>query len=145
MKVDVVGRSMIGSELLRRIPEAQEGSYMSDGLIDGIRRLTSFRVVEGFPLVLWVGRSEADILGTYWRNSYSYRLGACGLSLFILIVVLVSVRHRKRLELAREELHASEAVTREKSHELQLTLDHMSQGIMMIDKDETVALMNRRQ
>jgi diguanylate cyclase (GGDEF)-like protein len=144
MKVDVVGRSMVGSELMRRVQTAEEGAYISDGIIDGIRRLTSFRIVEGFPLVLWVARSEADVLQSYWRNGYSYRVAAAGLSLFVLSVMIVSVRHRKRFAQAREELRVSEALARETSQELQLTLDHMSQGIMMIDKDATVALMNRR-
>jgi diguanylate cyclase (GGDEF)-like protein len=144
MKVNLVGGSMAGSELFRQLQNFDEGAYLSHGFIDGIRRFTSFRTVEGFPLVLWIGRSEADILGAYRSNVYSYRMIASGLTLFVLMVVLIGIRHRIGLERARGELRASETLAREKSHELELTLDHMSQGIMMIDKDETVALMNRR-
>jgi diguanylate cyclase (GGDEF)-like protein len=144
MKVDVMERPMVGSQLLQRIETASEGFYYSQGKFDGTDRIASFRAVEGFPLAVWVGRAEADVFGNYWRNSNSYRFYAAGLTLFILIIVFVNVRHRKGLERARLELRASEANAREKSRELELTLDHMSQGIMMVDPDHTVALINRQ-
>ena len=85
---------MIGSELLRRAAIADEGSFTSRGTIDGVTRLTSYRVVEGFPLVLSVARAEHDVFAGYWRNRISYRATAAGLTLFILIVMLINVRHR---------------------------------------------------
>jgi diguanylate cyclase (GGDEF)-like protein len=144
LKTDMMEQPMLGSQLLQRVETASEGFYYSGGKLDGTNRIASFRAVEGFPLALWVGRAEDDVFGNYWRNSYSYRFSAAGLTLFILIIVFVNVRHRKGLERARRELRASEANAREKSRELELTLDHMSQGIMMIDKDANVALMNRQ-
>src|SRR6202022_4543334 len=103
--------------------------------LDGIERMISYRGVDAFPLALWVGRAEQDVFGAYWRNRYTYELSAAGMSVFILGVVFISIRHRKRLERAQEELRTNEALTREKSRELELTLDHMSQGIMMVDPD----------
>ena len=143
-KVSSVGRSVKGSELLHRVTVSSEGSYYNRGVLDGITRMISYRLVEGFPLALWVGRSERDIFASYVRNRYYYRLLASGLTAFILVVVLINIRHRTGLEHTREELHASEALAREKSRELQLTLDHMSQGIMMVDGNANVALMNRQ-
>jgi diguanylate cyclase (GGDEF)-like protein len=143
-RVDATSRSMTGSELMRRAEMANEGSYTSRGNLDGIRRVTSYRVVEGFPLALFVARAENDVFAAYWRNRYSYRLIAAGLTLFILIVVSINIRHRERLVRTREDLLASEALAREKSGELELTLEHMSQGIMMIDADQNVAFINRR-
>jgi diguanylate cyclase (GGDEF)-like protein len=141
---NMVGRTMAGSELLRRVRTSDSGTYVSPGIVDGITRLISYRLVEGFPLAVWVGRAENEVFGTYWSNLYSYRSIASGLTLCVLIVVILNIRHRRGLERAREELRASEANAREKSRELELTLDHMSQGIMMIDKDANVALMNRQ-
>jgi len=63
---------------------------------------------------------------------------------FILIFMLINIRHRQGLERARQELRASETIAREKSRELELTLDHMSQGIMMVDADHKVAVVNQR-
>jgi diguanylate cyclase (GGDEF)-like protein len=144
IKIDVMERPMVGSQFLHRAATATEGFHYSGGRFDGTKRIASFRAVEGFPLVLWVGRAEQDVFGNYWRNSYSYRFSAAGLTLFILVIVFVNVRHRKGLERTQRELHASETNAREKSRELELTLDHMSQGIMMVDPDHTVALINRQ-
>jgi diguanylate cyclase (GGDEF)-like protein len=144
LRGNMVGRSMAGSELLRRVRTSEAGTYASPGIVDGIARLISYRLVEGYPLAVWVGRAESDVFGTYRSNRYSYRSIASGLTLCVLVVVILNIRHRRGLERARKELRASEANAREKSRELELTLDHMSQGIMMIDKDTNVALMNRQ-
>jgi diguanylate cyclase (GGDEF)-like protein len=142
--IDVVGLPMAGSQLLQRVKIASEGFYYSHGRFEDTRRIVSYRAIEEFPLALWVGRAENDVFGAYWRNRYTYRLSAAGMSVFILVVVLISIRHRKRLERAQQELRTNEALTQEKSRELELTLDHMSQGIMMVDPDHTVALINRQ-
>jgi len=58
LKFDSIGRSMIGSELLRRAAIADEGFFTSRGTIDGITRLTSYRVVEGIRWhCLWPARN----------------------------------------------------------------------------------------
>jgi diguanylate cyclase (GGDEF)-like protein len=129
-KIDMTERPIIGSQLLQRIQTTNEGFFYGRGKFDGVPRIISYRAVDGFPLALWVGRAEHDVFKDYRRNRYSYRLGATGLTLFILVIVVINIRHRKRLEQARREL--------------EVTLDHMSQGIMMIDKDANVALMNRQ-
>jgi PAS domain-containing protein len=144
LRVDAVGRSMADSELLRRAVLADEGSFTSRGTIDGVTREASYRVIEGFPLVLLVARADHVVFAGYWRNRISYRVTAAGLTLFILIFMLINIRHRQGLERARQELRASETIAREKSRELELTLDHMSQGIMMIDADHKVAVVNQR-
>jgi diguanylate cyclase (GGDEF)-like protein len=144
MRVDAIGTSMAGSELLRRAALADEGSFTSRGTIDGVTRVASYRVIEGFPLVLLVARADHVVFAGYWRNRIAYRVTAAGLTVFILIFMLISIRHRQGLERARQELRASETIAREKSRELELTLDHMSQGIMMVDSDLKVALMNRQ-
>ncbi len=144
LRVDAIGRSMTGSELLRRAVLADEGSFTSRGTLDGVTRVASYRVIEGFPLVLLVARADHVVFAGYWRNRISYRVTAAGLTVFILIFMLINIRHRQGLERARQELRASETIAREKSRELELTLDHMSQGIMMIDADQNVAVVNRR-
>jgi PAS domain-containing protein len=77
-----------------------------------------------------------------WRERA--RAEAAALTLLIVIGAAVGIRHRGRLEQARDELRISEARAREKSDELELTLDHMNQGIMVVDADQNVALMNRQ-
>jgi diguanylate cyclase (GGDEF)-like protein len=67
-------------------------------------------------------------------------------SIFALLVTVAAIvfaaRHRARLEQTRRELDASNARLRERSDKLDLILDHMNQGIMMVDADDRVMLMN---
>jgi diguanylate cyclase (GGDEF)-like protein len=57
------------------------------------------------------------------------------LTVVILIAMALALRHKNAL-------WQSEERTRRKSRELQLTLEHMSQGILMVDQDEKIAVMN---
>jgi diguanylate cyclase (GGDEF)-like protein len=65
-------------------------------------------------------------------------------SILILAGGVLAARHRRRLIETRRELDASNARVREKSAKLELTLDHMNQGIMVVDANEDVVLINRR-
>jgi diguanylate cyclase (GGDEF)-like protein len=66
------------------------------------------------------------------------------LAVLILVALAFALRHRQRLEATRRELDASNARLREKSAKLELTLDHMNQGIMVVDANEDVVLINRQ-
>ena len=116
--------------------QRRQGHLTTRGL-DGVARLTSYRMLEGYPLIISVGQAEVHVFADYARNRYAYRGAALALTVLILAGIAIGIRHRKRLEQARRDLHASEARAREKSEELELTLDHMNQGIMMVDADGT--------
>jgi len=143
-RVDTVGRTGAGAQLLRRAGQASEGSFVTSGGLDGVRRLTSYRVLDAYPLAITVGMSEQHVFADFRRNTYVYRLIASALTATVLIGMGLAARHRRRLAEARRELRASELHARQKSDELGLTLDHMNQGIMMVDADSNVALMNRQ-
>src|SRR5206468_2751640 len=57
-----VGQTMVGSTLFRRLAESAYGSYPSVGRRDGVVRLSSYRRVKGYPLVVVVGLSRAQVL-----------------------------------------------------------------------------------
>jgi diguanylate cyclase (GGDEF)-like protein len=143
-KVNVVGRLNPEPQLLQRAALAPEGQFTTRGGLDGVARMTSYRVLDGYPLVISAGQAEHHVFADYWRNKYVYRVIAAALTVLILIGIAVGIRHRRRLEQARRELRISEARAREKSEELELTLDHMNQGIMVVDADQNVALINRQ-
>ena len=143
-KVNAVGRLNPESLLLHRAAVAPEGQFTTRGGLDGIARITSYRVLDGYPLVISVGQAEHHVFADYWRNQYVYRAIATTLTVLVLIGIAIGIRHRRRLEQARGELRISEARAREKSEELELTLDHMNQGIMVVDADQNVALINRQ-
>src|SRR5262249_34712425 len=55
-----VGQTMVASTLFSRLAESPSGSYASAGRTDGIVRLSSYRRVNGYPLVVVVGLSRAQ-------------------------------------------------------------------------------------
>ena len=62
----------------------------------------------------------------------------------IVIVTILAIRYRTKLDAGRIALRASEAQARRKSRELEVTLDYMNQGIMMVDADRNMIVLNRR-
>ena len=143
-KNEVLGHTMLGSQLFRRLSQADSGSFLTGGNQDGIKRFVSYRVVKGFPLVVYVGLAEHEVLANDWQNQRTYFAVAAGATVLILIVVGFAVRYRSKLNAAQSALLASEAHARNKSRELEVTLEHMNQGIMMVDADRNVMVMNRR-
>src|SRR5436309_4561539 len=57
-----VGRTMVASTPFRRLAESPSGSYRSAGQTDGGIRLSSYRRVKGYPLVVVVALSRAQVL-----------------------------------------------------------------------------------
>ena len=143
-KIDAIGTLNPESQLLQRARVEPQGQFTTRGGLDGVARITSYRTLDGYPLVISVGQAEHHVFGDYWRNRYVYRAVATALTVLILIGIAIGLRHQRRLEQAQRELHASEARAREKSRELELTLDHMNQGIIVCDADMNVAMMNRQ-
>jgi diguanylate cyclase (GGDEF)-like protein len=143
-KNEVVGGSMLGSQLFNKIKQAGTGSFLTAGNQDGVKRFVSYRVVKGFPLVVYVGQAEQEVLANYRYDRSAYLAVAAGATFLIVIVVCFAVRSRAKLDAARDSLEASEARARTKSLELEVTLEHMNQGIMMVDADRNIMVMNRR-
>jgi diguanylate cyclase (GGDEF)-like protein len=143
-RVNAVGRFDPKSQLVKHAATASAGAYTSRGGIDGIARITSYRLLEGYPLAITVGQAEHHVFAENRRNSYTYRSAASILTALILLAIVLGMRHRMRLAQAQNDLEASNARVRERSNQLDLILDHINQGIMMVDADDQVVLMNRQ-
>jgi diguanylate cyclase (GGDEF)-like protein len=140
----VLGGSMLSSQLFKKIAHADTGTFLTAGNQDGIKRFVSYRVVKGLPLVVYVGQAEHEVLANYWNDRSSYFAVAVGATILIVIAVIFAVRYRRRLNAAQNALQASEARARNQSLELEVTLEHIDQGIMMVDADRNIMVMNRR-
>ena len=139
-----VGSTIADSHLLEAFAQAPAGIYRRTGAPDGIDRLLAYRKVRGLPLVVVVGLAEAEVLAARNANRLVFLFVAGLLSALLLaITVLVMVR-QIRLRRAREQLRASEAGYFQKSHLLGTTLEHISQGIIMISADSRVQVCNQR-
>lgn len=140
------------------------GRLLSDGM-RGPSRIVAPRQLAGFPLISNVTVNE-DVYLANWRiNTRLVVLltGSLVAIVFCLTTLLARLLRRKEqtlFDLTRaqetaekeaagnavlvENLRASEAKLRDKSHTLEVTLGNMDQGLMMITADRVVAMCNKR-
>jgi diguanylate cyclase (GGDEF)-like protein len=144
-KTDRTGQAITGSKLFGELPEEPAGSYVGSGVTtDGTERQFSYRVLNDYPLVVTVGLSLNEIFREYDENRWVFYGIAIALTVLILAFIGGSARRSAKLRRARDALDASEARAHEKSRELEITLDHMNQGLMMIDAQGRIAVVNDR-
>lgn len=118
------------------------GLYVGDVDGSGTRTMYVRRKLANQPLFVAVAVPKAEIYAQPYRNQQRYIiLGLIG-SLLILTIVYFGFMHQKRLEFAREALADSEVHAQRKSKELERTLEHMGQGIIMVDSEGEVVVMN---
>lgn len=130
--------------VLAQLEKAPTGTYMNDGKFDGVHRLISYRKVADFPLAVIVGLAEREILANYHSNQIKYYALAAGITTLILIVMALSIIHRRKLDRAYDWLRKSETFLRTSRQELKTTLDNIDQGILMADAKGNIGVINRR-
>lgn len=129
---------------LKRVQDKPFGTYINDGNFDGTERLVSYRKVDKLPLVVIVAVSTEHVLAGHAEVRRKYITAALGITAITLLVMLLSVIHRRRLDMAHDGLRRSEALARTKSSELQTTLENIDQGILMADAQGNLLVLNLR-
>jgi signal transduction histidine kinase/CheY-like chemotaxis protein len=140
----VLGRSIAGSELFRSLQAAPTGTSIAVSPIDGLRRLTSFKSLTDFPVKVMVSVPLEEVQGGNDGRWTLYLTLASLLTLGVLAAMLRSIGNQVNLDRALDALRSSEARASAKSVEFQATLENISQGIMMIDANRRVAVVNRQ-
>jgi len=130
--------------VLQQLEKSPVGVYMNDGKFDGVLRLISYRRVEGLPLAVVVGLAQNEILANYFVNRIRYYGLATGITLLILIVMALSIVHKRKLDRTYDRLRKSETIARERGRELRMTLENIDQGIIMVDSRGIIQVINRR-
>src|SRR5437016_2029254 len=79
-----IGQSLASSTLFSRLAQADAGSFVAGGQMDGIVRLASYRRVKGYPLVVVVGLSRAEVFASVAQRRILYFAMAGVFSLLVL-------------------------------------------------------------
>jgi signal transduction histidine kinase/ActR/RegA family two-component response regulator len=127
--------SIIGTELPadareQLLESGRSGTSRIVGQIDGVERIYSFRRLEHYPLAVGVGIAVSDVFRSYERNKRLYFVGGALLTAASIAVAIIMLRQRRSILESRQALA--------------VTLNHMSQGIIMIRPDGSVPVVNRR-
>jgi len=107
-----------------------QGAFRGEGGPDATDRIVSWRRLRAYPLVVMVGIETVDVFGSFRRHRLQF-VGA-GLLMTLVVVGVGALVQRQHQRL----LSSQQALT--------ATLQNISQGIMMIDADGQVPVINPR-
>lgn len=107
-------RRQVPSELAELIFDAGVGSVEVKGPFDNERRISSFRILKGLPLAVWVGRAKSEVLAEHQTTANIYLgigLAVTAVLIAALLVVFRVVRSQEAiahdLAVKKAELTAS--------------------------------------
>jgi signal transduction histidine kinase/DNA-binding response OmpR family regulator len=128
--VAALGADLSATPLMDGVTAHINGTVRANATADGIERVYSWRRVDPYGLLVVVGIASADALKVY-RNDLkgSVAIGA-GLTVLTLIVAVV-------LAHSRRDTMRSQAM-------LRAAVDNISQGLMVIDEQRRVPVLNAR-
>jgi diguanylate cyclase (GGDEF)-like protein/PAS domain S-box-containing protein len=125
-----IGKSFSGGPLLSRyLPESDAGSFSGVSVVDGIDRIVGYKAVPGLPLVVVVSYERGAVLAPFYQH-----LGAVAPTAFLLAIVIIL----GTLLLAKLNRRLAA-----KSNLLEVTLENMSQGLCMFDRNQRLVVCNR--
>ncbi|WP_051140727.1 PAS domain S-box protein [Azospirillum brasilense] len=99
----IIGLDLGMSPILREAQEKTQGFLRSVSPVDGGVRLTSFRSLPNYPLIVSAGFGEAEFMAETWARQRAYTVGA-GLTTALLFVLAALVTWQSR---AQERAHAT--------------------------------------
>ncbi len=137
-----LGQDVTGSRLLEEMRKQQSGTFV-DTAADG-SRIVTFRRIRGLPLAVSVSVTEAQVNREAFVDAIRHTTIGFLLTLIILAVGIRGSRDQLRLRLAKSKLLRSQRRALQKSEQLQLTLDNMSQGIILVTKDYRIPVINEQ-
>src|SRR5262249_46625000 len=124
-----LGRDLNGTTLFAQMRAGHNVTF-DDEDSNGARHLVTIRRVKGHPLWVAVSVDKDDVYKGSWT---ALQLNvAAGIVLTMIVLA------------AMERILRTEAKVRQEAEQLQLTLENMSQGIMLVTKDLQIPVINRR-
>jgi PAS domain-containing protein len=139
---DLVGKHFPNAGVLRAVARSDQGIYWTDtGAratgVEDVRRLLSYRKVDGFPLVATVGIAEQEVFKLARANANSYWLIAGILTAGILVAMGFGVARERKLAATSSSLARSNMW-------LETAIENMPHGLCLFDAGGRLVLCNRR-
>jgi len=125
-----LGQDLTDTNLFAHVRAGSNATFVDGDAAKGGARLVTIRKVKGHPLWVSVSVDEEEIYRGSWTALEVNALAATILTMIVLA--------------ALERILRTEAKARREAEQLQLTLESMSQGIMLVTKDLQVPIINRR-
>jgi diguanylate cyclase (GGDEF)-like protein len=125
-----IGKNFSSGPLLTRyLPHSDAGAFAGVSVVDGIDRIVGYKAVPGLPLVVVVSYDRAAVLRPFYEHLYAHFPIAAFLAGIIVLGTLLLAKLNNRLAA--------------KTNLLELTLENMSQGLCMFDRNQRLVVCNR--
>ena len=105
---ETFGENLAASSILKAQSLQATGHVIGVGVVDGIRRHFAYRTIRNYPIIVYVGSAESEILADSVHRGSLYYGGAAAITLCMLlfaIFVILAVLREKRIttELANSD------------------------------------------
>ncbi len=126
-----IGQAYTGSEAVAITAGTEtQGAFRGAGGIDETDRIGSWRRLRGYPLAVMIGIESTDVFASFRRHRLQFIGAGLLMTLGVAGVGALVQRQHQRL------LGSQQALT--------ATLQNITQGIMMVDAEGEVPVMNQR-
>jgi diguanylate cyclase (GGDEF)-like protein/PAS domain S-box-containing protein len=133
------GTKITSPRFFEAVRENPTGSFWntaaSSAQFEGAKRLISYRVLPGLPLIAVVGLADKTIFQQADESLQKYALIGLILTAVVLIVVVVAARRHAQMLATASELQRS-------NHLLNTALTNMTHGLCMFDKHGRLVICN---
>ncbi len=128
-----------------RTVAAGGGEYASTGAFaeDG-KTFTSVRPLQTYPIVIDVGRTQDAALARWWWQTVIKAAVMLTATLGLALLLRALTRQIAISATSQEEIQRQIVAVRASESRLANTLEHMNQGLIMVDAAGRVAICNRR-
>ena len=137
-----LGQDLTGSRLLNEIHVRKSGTYIDS--TEEMSRIVTFRRIRTLPMAVSMSVTEAQVYEEANKDALRHAIVGFLLTLIIMAVSLKGSRDQLRLFQAKTKLLRSQRRALQKSEQLSLTLDNMSQGIILVTKDHRIPVINQQ-
>ena len=145
------GRRIPANSPWHRLTADAGGTYRSTGALSGRPAVVSVRPLVSYPLVVDVAMEEDAALAVWRQQAWIVGIAGCAVALgfAVLFRVLAQQLRRREAETAAAQataaaLRQSEQLLADNARLLEATLEHMDQGLMVIARDRSIPVLNRR-
>jgi diguanylate cyclase (GGDEF)-like protein len=139
-----IGQDLTDTRLLKEVLTNLAGTFLEPAAGSEPARIVTYRRLRDQPLAVTMSIARDEIYAAAHSDALRHSIVGAILTIMILIVSVRGARSQLRVRLATAQAHRSELRARQKSEQLRLTLDNMSQGIFLVTKDNRIPVINRQ-
>jgi hypothetical protein len=138
----VSGRTMFG--MFRQNPVGSFWNSRNTVTFEGVKRLISYRVVEGYPLLATAGLAEGDIFQQSVSTARKYDQIGLFLTAIVLFAIAIGALRQRKLGAATTALERSKRSLEQTNVLFDTALRNMAHGLCMFDREQRLVVCNDR-